>query len=150
MRAKPRKASSFKESGDVTMGARVLVTGGSGFVGRRLCAALRAQGFEVWAPGHAELDLRGKLPRIEKIFHLAARTFVPDSWKEPAEFYRVNVQGTVNILEYCRLTHAPMVYVSGYCYGVPDRLPVQETDPLRPNNPYAFSKVAAEAACNFF
>ena len=47
------------------MGARVLVTGGSGFVGRRLCAALRAQGFEVWAPGHAELDLRGKLPRIE-------------------------------------------------------------------------------------
>jgi nucleoside-diphosphate-sugar epimerase len=43
-----------------------------------------------------------------------------------------------------------MVYVSGYCYGVPDRLPIHETAPLRPNNPYAFSKAAAEAACKFF
>jgi len=63
------------------MGARVLVTGGTGFVGRRLCAALRAQGFEVWAPGHAELERGWKAaPRVEKVFHLAARTFVPDSW----------------------------------------------------------------------
>jgi len=133
------------------MGARVLVTGGTGFVGRRLCAALRAQGFEVWAPGHAELDRGWKAaPRVEKVFHLAARTFVPDSWNEPAEFYRANVQGTVDLLEYCRTGAIPLVYVSGYCYGVADRLPIPETAPLRPNNPYAFSKAAAEAACRFF
>jgi nucleoside-diphosphate-sugar epimerase len=133
------------------MGARVLVTGGTGFVGRRLCAALRAQSFEVWAPRRQELDLvRRAAPRVEKVFHLAARTFVPDSWNEPAEFYRVNVQGTVDLLEYCRATAIPIVYVSGYCYGVADQLPIPETAPLRPNNPYAFSKVAAEAACRFF
>jgi nucleoside-diphosphate-sugar epimerase len=133
------------------MGARVLVTGGSGFVGRRLCAALHTQGFEVQAPGHRELDLRGKMsPRVEKVWHLAAKTFVPDSWNEPAEFYRANVQLTVDLLEYCRGAAIPMVYVSGYCYGVADRQPIPETAPLRPNNPYAFSKAAAEAACRLF
>jgi nucleoside-diphosphate-sugar epimerase len=133
------------------MGARVLVTGGTGFVGRRLCAALRAQGFEVWAPRREEVDRGWKAaPRVEKVFHLAARTFVPDSWNAPAEFYRANVQGTVDLLEYCRTGAIPLVYVSGYCYGVADRLPIRETAPLRPNNPYAFSKVAAEAACRFF
>ncbi len=133
------------------MSARVLVTGGTGFIGRRLCAALRARGFEVWAPGHHELELgRKAAPRVEKVFHLAARTFVPDSWNEPAAFYRANVQGTVDLLEYCRTAAIPMVYVSGYCYGVVDRQPIPETAPLRPNNPYAFSKVAAEAACRFF
>lgn len=89
-------------------------------------------------------------PRVDKVFHLAARSYVPDSWKEPAEFYRVNVQGTVDALEYCRRTRAAMVYVSGYCYGIPDELPIRETAPVRPNNPYAFSKAAAESACRFF
>jgi len=60
------------------------------------------------------------------------------------------VQGTVDLLEYCRTGAIPLVYVSGYCYGVADRLPIPETAPLRPNNPYAFSKAAAEAACRFF
>ena len=132
------------------MGGRVLVTGGSGFIGRRLCAVLRAQGAEVWAPRHAELDLAGKPPRVEKIFHLAARTFVPDSWKEPAAFYRANVQTTIDLLEACAAMAIPMIYVSGYCYGAVDRQPIAETAPLRPNNPYAFSKAAAEAACRFF
>ena len=131
--------------------ARILVTGGSGFIGRRLCAALRSRDDEVWAPPHQELH--GKLkaaPKLDKIFHLAARTFVPDSWKEPAAFYRANVLGTLDLLEFCRSTSAPLVYVSGYCYGIAERQPIPETAPLRPNNPYAFSKVAAEAACRFF
>jgi nucleoside-diphosphate-sugar epimerase len=40
--------------------------------------------------------------------------------------------------------------VSGYCYGIPESLPIAETAPLKPNNPYAFSKSAAEQACRFF
>src|SRR5271169_2130610 len=63
------------------MDARVLVTGGNGFVGRRLCEALRDRAVEVWAPSRQELDLaRDAIPDfpVDKVFHLAARSFVPD------------------------------------------------------------------------
>ena len=132
---------------------RVLVTGGSGFIGRRLCEALRERAFEVWAPSRQEWDLvSDAMPdrRVDKVFHLAGRSFIPDSWKEPADFYRTNVQGTVSVLDFCRNVGAALLYVSGYCYGIAERFPIHETSPLRPNNPYAFSKVAAETACRFF
>ena len=131
----------------------MLVTGGSGFIGRRLVDLLRRNGAEVHAPERSGLDVAaGPLPDVsfDSVIHLAGRTFVPASWKEPADFYRVNVLGTVNVLEYCARTQARLIYLSGYCYGIPDRLPIAETAPLRPNNPYAFSKSAAEAACHFF
>ena len=135
------------------MNQRVLLTGGSGFVGRRLLQCFRADGVETYAPGRGELDVAsGVFPdlSVDVVIHLAARTFVPDSWADPADFYRVNAQGTVNVLDYCRRTQAQLVYVSGYCYGAPTRLPVSESAIVHPNNPYAFSKVAAEEACRFF
>jgi nucleoside-diphosphate-sugar epimerase len=132
---------------------RVLVTGGSGFVGRRLIQFLREEGAEVDAPERGIMDVSaGPLPDFSAdcVIHLAGRTYVPASWSEPADFYRVNVLGTVNVLEYCRRTQARLIYVSGYCYGSPEALPIPETAPLKPNNPYAFSKAAAEGACHFF
>ncbi len=135
------------------MSERVLVTGGSGFVGRRLVQSLRAGGAEVYAPERDALDVSaGAFPdrSVDWVIHLAGRTYVPASWSEPADFYRVNVLGTVNVLEYCRRSQAKLIYVSGYCYGIPESLPISETAPLKPNNPYAFSKYAAEEACRFF
>jgi nucleoside-diphosphate-sugar epimerase len=132
---------------------RVLVTGGSGFIGRRLVRFLRDAGAEVISPGRDVLDVSaGTFPdqSVDCVIHLAGRTYVPASWDESADFYRVNVLGTVNVLEYCRRTQARLIYVSGYCYGIPERLPISEAAPLKPNNPYAFSKKAAEEACRFF
>jgi nucleoside-diphosphate-sugar epimerase len=135
------------------MSERVLVTGGSGFVGRSLVRFLRDEGAEVLAPGRDTLDVStGSFPdaSVDWVIHLAGRTYVPASWNEPADFYRVNALGTVNVLEYCRRTQARLIYVSGYCYGIPETVPISETAPLKPNNPYAFSKCAAEEACRFF
>ncbi len=134
------------------MSERVLLTGGSGFVGRRYVQFLRDKGADVLAPGRDALDVSaGSFPdaSVDWVIHLAGRTFVPASWSEPADFYRVNVLGTVNVLEYCRRTRARLIYVSGYCYGIPESLPIPETAQLKPNNPYAFSKWAAEEACRF-
>ena len=135
------------------MSERVLVTGGSGFVGRRLVRFLRDEGIQVLSPGRDVLDVsKGCFPEqtIDWVIHLAGRTYVPASWNEPADFYRVNALGTVNVLEYCRRTKVRLIYVSGYCYGIPEALPISEAAPLKPNNPYAFSKRAAEEACHFF
>ena len=135
------------------MNQRVLLTGGSGFVGRRLLQCFRAENMEIFAPGRGALDVAANIfpdQSVDIVIHLAARTFVPDSWVDPAEFYRVNTQGTVNVLDYCRRMHAQLIYVSGYCYGVPTSLPISESALVHPNNAYAFSKSAAEDACRFF
>jgi nucleoside-diphosphate-sugar epimerase len=108
---------------------------------------------EIVAPGRGALDIAANIfpdPSVDVVIHLAARTFVPDSWVDPADFYRVNAQGTVNVLDYCRRTQAQLIYVSGYCYGVPTSLPLSESALVHPNNAYAFSKSAAEEACRFF
>jgi nucleoside-diphosphate-sugar epimerase len=135
------------------MSQRILVTGAGGFVGRRLVRALRDTGADVFSPARDTLDVvLGVFPDqyVDQVIHLAARTYVPESWADPSGFYRVNAQGTVNVLDFCRRIGARLVHVSAYCYGEPLMLPISESAPLRPNNPYALSKVAAEDACRFF
>lgn len=132
---------------------RVLVTGGSGFIGRRLVAALRRRGTAVLAPTRAEWDLaRGDLPafEVDHVFHLAGASGVPASWEDPLGFHRVNAGGTATVAEFCRRRRCSLSYVSAYCYGIPERLPIGETHPVRPNNPYAFTKLQGEEACRFY
>lgn len=135
----------------------ILVTGARGFIGRRLVFALKSAGYSVLELSSADGDIAhlDTLERLDSIaidfvFHLASRTYVPDSWREPADFQRVNVSGTVNVLELCRKRKIPLTYVSSYLYGIPQFLPVKETDRIEPNNPYALSKFMAETACRFY
>lgn len=135
--------------------ASVLVTGAAGFIGRALCGSLRAAGHQLVELSRHEGDIAdpatvGGVGPVEHVFHLAGRTFVPDSWQDPVGFHRTNVLGTANVLEFCRSHGARLTFVSAYLYGVPDRLPVAETCVLRPNNPYALSKCLAEQLCEFY
>jgi GDP-4-dehydro-6-deoxy-D-mannose reductase len=134
--------------------AKLLVTGASGFIGVPLVRALEA-GNEIKALRRADGDIA--LPKtlagigdVDHVFHLAGRSFVPDSWSDPASFVNTNVGGTTAVLDFCRRTGASMTFVSAYVYGQPDRLPIDETHPVRPNNPYAMSKYLAEQACAFY
>ncbi|MBX6770378.1 MAG: GDP-mannose 4,6-dehydratase [Chloroflexi bacterium] len=87
--------------------------------------------------------------RPDRIFHLAAQSFVPTSWDAPAQTMELNVIGQINLFEAIREAGIdPLIHVAGSSeeYGLvhPDEVPMKETNPLRPLSPYAVSKVAQE------
>ncbi len=157
---------------------KVLVTGGAGFIGSHLVDHLVREGFEVavldnLSTGSLENvkhlsaskgfsfvrgDVADKrrvdesLKDVDVVFHLAAVTSVPFSVKNPVETFRVNVEGTRNLLEACiREGVERFIYVSSCAvYGEPEYLPVDEKHPLRPISPYAESKLEAERLCMEF
>ena len=131
----------------------VLVTGADGFIGSHLVRELESRAYAVRTHKLADGDIAsGELPYPDcrHVFHLAARSFVPDSWTDPVDFYRVNVLGTVNVLELCRRTGASLTYISSYVYGTPRSLPVGEDHPLQAFNPYSHTKILAEETCRFY
>src|SRR5690348_5091439 len=133
----------------------VLVTGATGFIGRHLVPRLRSEGQEVLEVSRAAGDVADhstwrRLPRTDVVVHLAAQSFVPESWHRPETFLRTNALGTIEALEYCRVHRAHLVFPSSYMYGDAARQPIPETTPLEAKNPYALSKKLAEEACEFF
>jgi GDP-4-dehydro-6-deoxy-D-mannose reductase len=142
--------------------SRALVTGGSGFAGRHLVAHCRAAGDEVVTAeratgvdlldaGSARAAVRDARPEV--VYHLAARAHVGQSWEDPAGTLRDNLAMTVNVLEAVH-TEAPDAVVvavsSSEVYGPADRLPIEESFLLRPQNPYAVSKASADLLAGFY
>jgi GDP-4-dehydro-6-deoxy-D-mannose reductase len=141
----------------------VLITGATGFAGRHLAEHCRAEGAEVIGLGSRDGDLTdaGAAERAvrdaapERIFHLAARASVGDSWEQPRQTIDANLATTFNVLEAVR-RHAPQARVlfagSGEVYGpVPaERQPIAEDEPFRPQNPYAVSKAACDVLAGFY
>jgi GDP-4-dehydro-6-deoxy-D-mannose reductase len=85
----------------------------------------------------------------DRVFHLAAQSFVPTSWTAPAATLTNNVVSQVNLLEAVREANIdPVIHIAGSSeeYGLvyPDEAPITENNPLRPLSPYAVSKVAQE------
>ncbi len=155
---------------------RVLITGITGFAGSHLADYILAHHPDVNVFGIVRwrsrmenvLHLRDKIELVEadlkdivslqsclahvkpdRIFHLAAQSFVPTSWKCPAETFAINAIGQVNLFEaVLSLKLTPRIQVAGSSeeYGRvnPDEIPMKETNPLRPLSPYAVSKVAQD------
>jgi nucleoside-diphosphate-sugar epimerase len=151
MRVRLMNLTSFGRS---LLPSKVVVTGATGFIGKALVARLHqdrccVEGLSSADGDIAKIDLDDRLAnfRPDHIVHLAGRTFVPDSWHDPLNFYRINVQGTVNVADYCRRHSVSLVYVSAYVYGKPVSLPIREDYLVQPNNPYAQSKFLGEEVC---
>jgi GDP-4-dehydro-6-deoxy-D-mannose reductase len=138
---------------------RAVVTGGLGFVGRHLVEHLRASGDDVVTLDHHGehavdiTDAAGVSAAIDRadadtVFHLAGWADVGASWSDPVGAFRVNAEGTLNVLLACTAAGVQRVVSVGSAdvYGIvtEDELPLTEQSPLRPSSPYAASKVAAD------
>ena len=135
---------------------KIAVTGSSGFIGKHLLKHLSRSSHEV-----IEIDLTlGNdisvwesvcgIKEFDVLIHLAAKSYVPEAFNNPADFYRTNVLGTINALELCRLHNARMIFTSSYMYGTPEYLPIDEEHPVKAFNPYAQSKLMGENLCKAY
>jgi GDP-4-dehydro-6-deoxy-D-mannose reductase len=128
----------------------VLVTGPAGFVGGHL----RAELGEAFAPFEGDvLDaaaLREAVRGVDAVVHLAGESSVASSWQDAFGAWRVNVDGTVNVLmAVAAESPGARVLFQSTCevYGNAGRIPTPEDERLAPVSPYAASKAAAELAC---
>jgi len=143
---------------------RLLVTGRHGFVGRTVTRLLASEAsLAQWqlAPVSEQLELRD--PNAvralvadsapDAVIHLAAQSSVADSLRDPAGTIEVNVLGTLHLLQAlhdAKFAGSVLFVSSGDVYGrVPDSaLPINERQLPAPRNPYAASKLGAEALCH--
>ena len=154
---------------------RVLVTGGAGYIGSIAVERLLGAGHDVvvldniWRghppalPSDIELhavDLRDltatvamvKAARADAVLHFAAATLVGESMTNPASYFAINVVGSYNLLTAMGEAGINRIVISSTAavYGLPTRLPVQESDELRPINPYGRSKLMVEQMLEWY
>jgi len=147
---------------------RILVTGGAGYVGSHCLRHLLREGHEVVVydnlyQGHAgavpagllvegDLSDQAKVAallrerQIEAVMHFAALALVGESVQKPELYYRNNVLGSFHLLEAMRETGVRKIVFSSTTatYGTPEKMPIAETTPQQPINPYGFSKLVVE------
>ena len=146
----------------------VLVTGGAGYIGAHACKALAKSGFlpvtydslvyghegaVKWGPlVHGDILDRERLDRAIAeykplaIMHFAAFAYVGESVEDPGKYYRNNVVGSLTLLEAARDAGIRNIVFSSTCatYGSPSSLPILESTPQVPVNPYGASKMMVE------
>lgn len=153
--------------------ANVLVTGGAGYVGCHVLGPLREAGhhpvvYDDLSRGFAQLVKPQGVPlvvgsladrsllrsvlnehRIDAILHFAALAYVGESTEQPDRYYRINTADALGLIEEAvayRPESPPAVVFSSTCavFGVPAQLPIRESAPRTPINPYGRSKLAME------
>lgn len=147
---------------------KILVTGGAGYIGSHMLKTLARAGHEATAfdnlsTGHADAVRGARLVRgdlrlpedlapllasghFDAVLHFAGSCYVGESVAEPGKYYDNNVVGTLNLLDAMRNAGVHRLVFSSSCatYGDPVALPMDESHPQQPVNPYGFTKLAAE------
>lgn len=156
-------------------GRKVLVTGAGGFIGSHLCEVLAEMGAQVTAMIHYDIRadrsnleflpehsfssirvlsgdvcdpffMREAVSGQDTVFHLAALIAIPYSYVAPQMYFRVNVEGTLNVAEACRSAGVRrLVHTStSETYGTALYTPIDEKHPIRGQSPYSASKIGAD------
>ncbi len=154
---------------------KIAVTGGAGYIGSVCVELLCESGHEVvvidnLSEGHraavdsrarlevADLAETGRLTGIlrdhatEAVIHYAAYALVGESMSDPGKYYRNNVGGGLSLLEAMVAAQVPKIVFSSTCatYGIPESVPIDESAPQRPVNPYGHSKLTFEGMLHWF
>ena len=148
--------------------SNILVTGGAGYIGSHACKKLAAAGFtpvvfDNLCYGHREAVKWGPLvegdlldrPAIDEVFkqykpdaviHFAAYAYVGESVTNPQKYYRNNVQGGLALLDTMLAHGCKHLVFSSTCatYGMPEQVPILESETQQPINPYGSSKLMFE------
>src|SRR5271166_3423391 len=156
------------------MSESVLVTGGAGYIGSHACKVLARAGyrpvvFDNLSRGHraavrwgplveGDLAERGKLATalerhsVSVVMHFAAYAYVGESVADPALYYSNNLGGSLSLLEAMREAGVDKIVFSSTCatYGTPAEVPIRETTPQLPVNPYGETKLAIERALHWY
>jgi UDP-arabinose 4-epimerase len=152
----------------------VLVAGGAGYIGSHTCKALARAGyqpvvFDNFSTGHRWAVKWGPLVegdiadrpllqeviqkyQIDAVIHFAASALVSESMENPYKYLHDNVAGSVTLLEAMREAGVQRIVFSSTCatYGVPQSVPISETQPQKPVNPYGESKLFVERALHWY
>ena len=154
---------------------KILVVGGAGYIGS-VCAELLLDGghavciFDNLSEGHRRaVDSRaefieGDLASVDRIqaaltsfqpeavMHFAASALVPESMENPSKYFRNNIANGLNLLDAMVATGVRQLVFSSTCaiFGLPERVPIDETLPQRPINPYGESKLAFEKILRWY
>ncbi len=145
---------------------KVLVTGGSGFVGSTTVRELAAAGHEIiiydnLSTGHRKLSrgfeliegdivdgskLAPLLKQVDAVLHFAASAYVGESVSNPRKYFRNNVESAIALMDSVLASDVRMFVFSSTCavYGVPQNLPIVESSPKEPINPYGATKLVSE------
>lgn len=135
----------------------ILITGGSGFLGRRGAAHFRERGFEVLTPSHRELDITDagavmaylSQNRPRWVLHCAAVSDTGLCARDPEGTAKINTEGPENLARGCAQVGARLIFCSSdqVYSGAPNPGPHREEAELAPNHPYARQKLLAERLC---
>ncbi len=155
------------------MKKKILITGGTGFIGSHLAETFIRHGhkvrvFDRYNPNYnlgnlANSNFKSKIDFVfgdirdydsvlnaakncDIIFHLAALIGIPYSYKSPLAYIKTNIEGTYNILEAAKKLKTKKIFITSTSevYGSAKYLPIDENHPLQPQSPYSASKIAAD------
>ena len=154
----------------MALNGKVMVTGGAGYIGSHAVLALCDAGYDVvvvdnlvtgfaWAVDSRatlveanvadDIAVRAAIRdhNVRAIMHFAGSIIVPESVSDPLKYYRNNTAATRSLIESAVTESVPHFIFSSTAatYGTPVKVPIEETDPTAPINPYGMSKLMTEA-----